>query len=100
MGVIYQASCLCGYETGDLFEGCGMAGANSCRDLATCEYCQIIVSVRSASVRHRCPKCSRKVQILKIDEDMDNDRQLNPIILTCPKCGKVTMKLHEVGLWD
>jgi hypothetical protein len=98
MGTIYKADCPCGYESSELFEGCGRAGIDSCYELASCEHCHIIVSIRSSSIRHRCPKCSRKVQALNIDGEENDGDNLNSIILSCPLCGNLTMKLHGIGL--
>ena len=100
MGTMYIATCPCGYKSGELLEGCGMAGVDSCHDLARCDNCHTIFSIRSSSVRHRCPRCSRKVQIISIDEEMINNAHSSPLTFHCPQCGNFTMKLHEVGLWD
>lgn len=100
MGTMYIAVCPCGYESGELFEGCGMAGPDSCRDLARCEYCHMIVSIRSSSARHRCPKCSRKVHLLDLDEERADNADSSLPDFECPKCGNFTMKLHMAGLWD
>lgn len=90
MGEIYQAKSHCGYKSDTLLEGCGMAGPASCQSLAVCESCSCIVSVQSSNLKHRCPKCSRGVQIIK-DESVPQ---------RCFKCGKTNMKLHLIGMWD
>jgi hypothetical protein len=36
MGAMFEAQCICGYASETLLEGCGMAGPDSCRDLARC----------------------------------------------------------------
>lgn len=100
MGNIYKADCPCGYESRPLFEGCGMAGYGSCRDLAFCVNCHDIVTIPAASKRKRCPKCSRKVQVLNVDTNESIDKSLSTMTLNCPKCGNLTMKLHDIGLWD
>lgn len=96
MGSIFTAHCSCGYESADLFEGCGFAG--SCSDLATCEHCRKIVSIRSSSIRKRCPTCRRKVQIIEINTDENGNPK--PGLRQCPQCGKSTLELYEVGVWD
>jgi hypothetical protein len=39
MGRVIKAKCPCGYVSGNLFEGCGMAGPETCRNLARCDRC-------------------------------------------------------------
>jgi len=96
MGAILKAHCSCGYESGDLIEGCGFDPA-SCRDLARCGHCQEIVTVPSFSVRKRCPKCRRKVDVIAIKEEGESSK---PIMIECPRCKKSTLALDEVGMWD
>jgi DNA-directed RNA polymerase subunit RPC12/RpoP len=94
MGSMYQGTCACGYSSGVLPEGCGMAGPAFCRSLARCEFCRAIVSIRSSSPRLRCPTCRRKVQIIATGPEIE--RLFN---LDCPRCGS-PMLMAEVGLWD
>ena len=98
MGSVIKAKCPCGYVSGDLFEGCGMAGPETCRNLARCDHCQEIVLIRSSSVRPRCPKCRHKVQVITIDNQRTFDSK--PEKFECPQCRKTSMRLKEVGLWD
>ena len=98
MGSIFTAQCSCGYESGNLIEGCGMAGPDTCCSLASCNNCQEIVSIRSSSVRPRCPTCRRKVQVIAIDDQSISASK--PAALECPQCGKSTMTLTMAGLWD
>ena len=100
MGVMYAADCPCGYESGDLFVGLGMTGYDAARELARCDHCHNMVTVRALSKRKRCPKCSRKVQIIHVDEDIATAEDLGFRTLECPLCRNDTMKLYEVGLWD
>jgi hypothetical protein len=92
MGVIYQAHCPCGYETGELPEGCGFA--MQCYNLAHCKHCQKIISINESVVRKRCPTCRRKVQMIPIKEDK------TPAKLECPRCRESTLTLSEIGMWD
>jgi hypothetical protein len=96
MGVMYQTACSCGYLSSELFVGLGMLGSDSRRDLARCEHCQIIVTTPSASDRHRCPECRRKLEIIALDEE----KMGGSIMLDCPQCGSPDMVLHHVGMWD
>ena len=94
MGTIYRAECSCGYSSAALFEGCGMLGADSCRDLATCAHCGIMVTTPSESKRPRCPECRRKLERILLDEDMDKEK------LDCPHCGEKALRLVFEGMWD
>ncbi|MBT7190071.1 MAG: hypothetical protein HN916_07755 [Anaerolineae bacterium] len=96
MGTIYQAECSCGYVSAELLAGCGMLGKDTCRDLARCNHCKIIVTTPAASKRLRCPECRRKLEIIIFNEECSE----NPIILDCPQCGDRIMELREVGIWD
>jgi hypothetical protein len=102
MGAMFEAQCDCGYASATLFEGCGMAGPDSCRDLARCGHCREIVSIRSSSARRRCPACRRVVHVLTIDRStiFETGPTTGLENLECPRCGKPTMVLAEVGLWD
>ena len=97
MGVILKAHCPCGYESSNHFIGSGF-NPDSGRDLTRCAHCKEIVSVRSTSVRHRCPQCRRTVQIINIDEGKVGNSK--PTILECPRCKKSALVLDEVGMWD
>ena len=98
MGRVIKAKCPCGYVSSNLIEGCGMAGLDTCFSLARCNNCQEIVSIRSSSVRARCPTCKRKVQVIAIDDQRTSASK--PAAPECPQCGKSTMTLTMVGLWD
>jgi phage FluMu protein Com len=79
-----------------------MAGPDTCCDLARCDHCQEIVSIRSSSVRPPCPKCRRQVQVITIELStrIDPEPIAGPLNLECPRCRSSTMVLTEVGLWD
>jgi hypothetical protein len=102
MGSMYEAQCPCGYASDTLFEGCGMAGPDTCRNLARCHHCQEIVSIGSSSARPRCPKCRRKVQVITIEPTalVDSQSVPGPVKLECPRCGNSTLVLAELGCWD
>jgi DNA-directed RNA polymerase subunit RPC12/RpoP len=101
MGSIFEAHCLCGYGSGELLEGCGMAGPQSCRDLARCDHCKEIVSIRANSGRPRCPQCRHKVSVLHLGEaGAGGSSAEGPMALECPRCHRSTMRLAEAGLWD
>lgn len=96
MGTILNVHCSCGYISGEHFIGIGF-NPDSGRDLASCAHCEEIVSVRSASIRQRCPKCRRKVDFIAIKEEGESSK---PITIECPRCKKSTLVLDEVGMWD
>ena len=100
MGTMYQAECVCGYASGFLSEGCGMAGLS--RDLGRCDHCQEMVSIPALSVRRRCPKCRRKVVVLKnVNTDDDETTRAGALAgLECPRCHQLTMRLEVAGVWD
>lgn len=102
MGNMVEASCGCGYTSDLLLEGCGMLGSESCRDLARCDHCREVVSIRATSTRRRCPRCRRKVVVLRSPDDSDDERR--PELPTtgeeCPRCHRPTMRLEMAGLWD
>jgi len=102
MGNIFEAECSCGYVSDSLFEGCGMAGPQSCRDLARCDHCKKIVSIRADSERPRCPECRRKVFVLDVERGNIGEPSTGgaPKGLECPRCHRSTMHLVEAGLWD
>lgn len=102
MGTMFEAQCTCGYVSETLLEGCGMAGPDSCRDLARCGHCRDIVSIRASSARRRCPACRRVVHVLTIEHQtlFEAEPTTALVNLECPRCGKPTMVLAEVGLWD
>jgi DNA-directed RNA polymerase subunit RPC12/RpoP len=102
MGNIFEAECSCGYVSEGLEEGCGMAGPQSCRDLARCDQCKEIVSVPANCVRPRCPKCRHKVVVLDIEQANADERSTSRMLMDfeCPRCHRSTMRLTEAGLWD
>ena len=79
-----------------------MAGHDTCRDLARCGHCREIVSIRSSNLRHRCPQCRRKVQVITIEHEtlLDSKPPAGPVNLERPLCGNSTVVLAEVGNWD
>jgi len=93
MGDVYEATCPCGYAAADLLAGSGMAGHESDCELGRCEHCREVVSVSSNDVRHRCPKCGRKVVLI-------DRRHLDETRHICPRCAEASMHLKHVGLWD
>lgn len=97
MGTIIAAHCECGYTDEMLFVGCGMAGPNTCSDLARCDHCKKLVTVRSHSVRRRCPKCRRAVVALDVPEDAHGNIEGT---IGCPACGNQSLRLSEAGMWD
>ena len=102
MGTMIQATCACGYASDVLLEGCGMAGPQTCSDLARCDHCREVVTVYTGSVRRRCRKCRRKVVVMSSAErTADTFEKTWPAAdLECPRCHQLTMRLEMVGLWD
>ena len=84
MGDIVIAECPCGYASGELCAGGGMAGEDHYWDLAGCDHCRTVVSVRVSSVtpppnrvRLRCPTCRRTVRLLEEGTEDDTDVDLD-----------------------
>lgn len=102
MGTMIQATCICGYTSDLLLEGCGMAGPETCSDLARCDHCREVVSVYVDSVRKRCRTCRRKVVVLSSAEwTADTVPKTWPATgVECPRCHQPTMQLEMAGLWD
>ena len=100
MGTILRAECPCGFTSDPLFEGCGFAGPESCRDVAHCPRCKTFVSIRAGAQRRRCPRCRRVVAVVSFDETVGSEAVLRTPPVDCPACGRQTMRLTEVGLWD
>src|SRR5689334_21936725 len=100
MGEILYVQCSCGYESDDLHVGCGMAGHDWCRELATCAHCREVVTVRSTR-RQRCPQCRRQIVLVQVPQLATGGRN-DPVPLDalCPQCGKSEMRATEIGLWD
>jgi len=99
---MFEATCTCGYNSGVLFDGCGMAGEKSNRALARCDHCRQIVSIPDTGGRHRCPTCRRKVVVLPVPSNILGERpRADPFgPLECPQCQRVAMRLVHAGLWD
>lgn len=97
MGTIIAAHCECGYTEELLFIGCGMAKPNTCSDLARCGRCKTLVTVRTHSVRRRCPKCRRAVVGLDVPQDANGNIEGTT---QCPRCGNESLRLSEAGMWD
>lgn len=100
MGNLLKAVCVCGY-TADLVEGSGMAGPEPRYELAHCDRCQEIVSIRSSNVRRRCPQCQGAVSAVVFERRRSIDSAGEPEFekIQCPRCGKPAA-LALVGLWD
>ena len=97
MGNLYRGECSCGYESGMVSEGIGMAGPQTSRSLVGCERCHELFSIAS-SRRPRCPKCRGQVTVCKIDHWKVPAG--GPLAIQCPRCGQPTMMLVQAGFWD
>jgi DNA-directed RNA polymerase subunit RPC12/RpoP len=103
MGTMFRAWCSCGYDSADLFEGCGFQ--QICWDLASCAHCRRLVSVRSDRSR-RCPACHKAVSMLEIqyDDGDESEADLEPMPkrdgYRCPACSRNSLRLELTGLWD
>jgi DNA-directed RNA polymerase subunit RPC12/RpoP len=100
MGQIIKAVCVCGYASGELLEGYGMAGPHSGRRLASCARCREVVSVDSSPDRRHCPKCRHSVVVIDLPDDDNDEASLEDVHVDCPRCGKSTLQLVFAGLWD
>src|SRR5262245_49903005 len=100
MGEILTVQCSCGYEASDLFVGCGMAGHDWCRELATCANCREVVTIRTTRKR-RCPRCRHALVIVQVPELAGGGSRGDvPLDAPCPTCGKEDMRVTTTGLWD
>lgn len=96
MGTMFEARCPCGYTSDSLLEGCGISGPDGCRDLARCESCREIVSIRSSALARGCPSCRSEVEVIAIEEESPAE----PARSSCPRCAQETLALISVGEWD
>jgi hypothetical protein len=97
MGAIYEARCICGYESAELTAGCGFQ--QICWDLATCRRCRAVVSVRTGKVP-RCPRCRGAVTVLDLGADREVLSDAPDPVYPCPACRRHTLRLVPAALWD
>ena len=118
MGDIVIAECPCGFASGELCAGGGMLDGDHYWNLAGCDHCRTVVSVRVSSVtpphnrvRLRCPTCRRTVRLLEegteddeegTEDDTDVGLDTRPPRpgLRCPHCQQLTLVLEGIGEWD
>lgn len=125
MGNILKASCACGFKSGELFAGFGMAGPEYCGTPVACPTCKRLWVQNHAKKGAVCRKCRATLYRLHDPENFgpaDVARKLdgsfpwsvesipsdNPDVddcppeffYRCPKCGKMEMRLENAGLWD
>ena len=99
MGYVLKAHCVCGYDA-DLIEGCGWRGPDPHYDLARCDQCREIVSIRSTNGRRRCPKCRRAVHPMPLERRREAAPTSEFEDVQCPRCGQASVVLALVALWD
>jgi hypothetical protein len=97
LGAIYEARCTCGYDTGELAQGCGIR--RICWNLATCASCRRLVSVLAGEAL-RCPQCEGAVTVLDLHASDEVSSQAPEATYSCPVCGKQTLRLVLTALWD
>ena len=121
MGEIFQAECGCGYRSGVLAVGCGMADMNRYNVPVACPVCH---SVRVVELQHsprRCRKCKMEVYYLheagnfapadvarvfrvpypwELDSTTVAVDERPAVRYRCPKCWQMTLRLESCGCWD
>ena len=90
MGMLYFASCRCGYAMSDYNLGVGMMGAGY--SLYECQNCNSLLQSSDGTKYRRCSSCGSSILRL-IDPEADQ-------LLVCPECKNRTLQLNEAGLWD
>jgi len=121
MGIILNASCPCGYESGKIFAGGGKANFRTMlRVPAYCPRCRILVAVNFLDQKeHTCKTCSGPLvyyndPTLRSAEpgterppvfDWQMSGPPGGFVLPdasylCPRCGNFTLRFSRHGIWD
>ncbi len=117
MGTFVSGVCGCGYRSGSLMLGAGMANfEEQCRAPARCETCEEVVDADIVDPGAACPHCGGAVTfyveplpadtgdgtIRGVDWVLPDGRLLvlGPGPFHCPRCGDRTLRFHMSGLFD
>lgn len=99
MGVLVRAACGCGYSSGTLGVGCGMGGPVPRYILAHCPACAAITSI-PAEGPPACPVCRGQVTPLPRPAEEEPSAAPSRPQPPCPQCGRPTLEIRMVGVWD
>lgn len=117
MGTFVSGVCECGYRSGSLMLGAGMANfEEECRAPARCETCEEVVDADIVDPRSGVPPlrgCSHVLRragsprhgdgtIRGVDWVLPDGRLLvlGPGPFHCPRCGERTLRFGMAGLFD
>ena len=97
MGGIIRSVCKCGYDTKDLFVGCGMVGPEYVYVLSHCKKCKEISVINDMKPPpHNCKNCKENISVIDLPDDVGYE----VLSIPCPKCEEHYLKFQETGLWD
>ena len=104
MGYIVKAACPCGYTEEKLAVGVGMSIGVLRLDLASCDHCRRISSVRTSDPV-RCKYCGRDAQPVELavipnDEDEGEYKVDFDALYRCPRCHEEKLLLPLDAVWD
>jgi len=98
MGSILSAHCPCGLTT-EVSSGSGMLPGSACSP-AWCNGCKQLVTTRAERKRPRCSQCRGPLLLVQPPEATDSPLGKPAAPITCPRCGKHSLRFTECGLWD
>ncbi len=116
MGTIIEATCECGYSSGEIWQGAGMLTFTT-QDMepAFCEKCRKVIVLNYMEDDPRCPsECEGEPRfyndpsLQKIPDDRQTERStiqwrnffLPDVNYLCPRCREMKMRFRGVGDWD
>ena len=122
MGQIIEATCLCGFESDEMFVGGGMRNFTTyCGAPALCDSCNALLVLNYLDPASRCESCGEMVRYYDNPElrSLLAGRHKRPRDVfywnipqgsgvfslpdteyLCPKCGETKMQFSVVGHWD
>ncbi|ALJ00766.1 hypothetical protein [Rufibacter tibetensis] len=111
MGNIIQASCTCGLESEQIFQGIGFQYYETRIRLepAYCDLCGIVSGKDMGKNFCKCPKCRKKMKFyyegLEADDNEDSDFPSSEYLESkehwhCPKCKDENLIFGSMGCWD
>jgi Zn finger protein HypA/HybF involved in hydrogenase expression len=104
MGYIVKAACPCGYSEDQLAVGVGMSIGVLRLDLASCDACRRISSVRTGDSL-RCKYCGKDAQpvVLEVVESKTGNGSYevdSTAHYRCPRCHEKNLILPLVETWN
>jgi hypothetical protein len=111
MGNIISATCKCGLESEEIFQGIGFNYySNHVRiEPAYCDQCGIVVGRDMCKSFSKCPKCRMKMkfyyEVLGTKNDEGDDTPSSEYLESqdlwhCPRCNEETLSFNFMGCWD